>query len=368
MYVKSITPNGPASALKQIYPGDQIISVNGQTLLNLNYNKALSMLQKAPKQVEIILLQTVPTTDGSRRNTSLSNNRDLLRKHSLSGDMSNNIVARLLNGSSFSKLSLYNSGAGQNDSIVLSNDVSYKSEHVTDQHINETQTFDNDLLNVEALKTINVLLALTKHNIERKSSFNLSANSNCLELVQRKPNDVSKDPIDAFQYSSSTESTPSKRPHRNKTNSFSTAQENKNYKRRPLSVHIPANVDIFGTLDSAESTLDDSLSCRTMSCDNITVLKAYNGNSSTSTLSQLNLTPIKKVTAISNENFETLKLGIPKSSAFGRRWNGHVKYPVTPSKVVNQLSQSNKRQDEDPGESPHLVYGNTQSDDEQIFI
>lgn len=364
MYVKSITPNGPAAALKQIYPGDQIISVNGQTLLNLNYNKALSMLQNAPKQVEIILLQTVPMTDGSRRNTSVSNNRDLLRKHSLSGDMSNNIVARLLNGTSFSKLSLYNSGTEQNDS----NDVSCRSEHVTDQHKNETQTFDNDLLNVEALKTINVLLALTKHNIERKSSFNLNANNNSLELVQKKPNDVCKDPIDTFQYSSSTESTPSKRPHRNKTNSFSTTQENKNYKRRPLSVHIPANVDIFGTLDSAESTFDDSLSCRTMSCDNITILKAYNGNSSTSTLSQLKLTPIKKVSAVSNENFETLKLGIPKSSAFGRRWNGHVKYPVTPSKAVNQLSQSNKRQEEDPGNASHLVYGNTQSDDEQIFI
>lgn len=57
VYIKSITSGGSADMSKKLLPGDQIISVNGQTLLNVKYDKALAMLQSAPQVVELIVLQ-----------------------------------------------------------------------------------------------------------------------------------------------------------------------------------------------------------------------------------------------------------------------------------------------------------------------
>ncbi|XP_077302733.1 tyrosine-protein phosphatase non-receptor type 13-like isoform X2 [Arctopsyche grandis] len=359
VYVKSITAGGPAYKLKQIYPGDQIISVNGQTLLNLNYNRALSMLQNAPKNVEIILLQTVNAGDKLKSKSPSVN----FRKSSLPLSDSN-IVAKLLNGDSFSKLSLYNQ---KNKSNVSKSDTSEKSDRSSKpQRINVE--LNDDMLNVEALKTINVLLALTKRNIERNTSVKGGhMNSERTQSSLNVTSDGVLDSPDAYQYSSSTESTPSKK-HRVKHNSFSMIhREVKNYKRRPLSVHIPSDVNIFDTtLDTTISSVEDGFNFRTRSCDNITVLKANQsivGNANS--LSQLKLTPVKNISA-ANDFQSKLNQGLPKIAAYSRKWAGHVKYPVTPSKVaLNNITRSTEN---DNDKLNQFVYENSFSDEEQIFI
>lgn len=350
--MKSITPGGPAHQLKQINPGDQIISVNGHTLLNLNYNKALSLLQNSPKNVEIILLQTVTVTDKLKMKKLSSN----FQKNSLQLSDSN-IVAKLLNGNSFSKLSLYN----QTNKI----DVTKKSEE-SPKFKNDEDDLTDDMLNIEALKTINVLLALTKRNIERKTSLkNLDGhiNANNPQISSNIQFEGPSDKVDTYQYSSSTESTPSKK-HRVKHHSFNmNYEENKNPKRRPLSVHIPADINIFDTsLDTTMSSLD-GFNFKTRSCDNITILK---GNQSlvgnANSLSQLKLTPVKNM----NEFSSKFNQGLPKNAAFSRKWAGHVKYPVTPSKVAS--NNTSKRSENENVESNGFVCENTISDEEQIFI
>lgn len=356
--MKSITPGGPAHQLKQINPGDQIISVNGHTLLNLNYNKALSMLQNSPKNVEIILLQTVHVADKLKMKKLSSN----FQKNSLQLSDSN-IVAKLLNGNSFSKLSLYNQTSNQSDDQSI--DANKKSEELPKPK-NVEDDLTDDMLNIEALKTINVLLALTKRNIERKTSLkNLDGhiNPSKSQISSNIQFEGPSDKVDSYQYSSSTESTPSKK-HRVKHHSFNmNYEENKNPKRRPLSVHIPSDVNIFDTsLDTTMSSLD-GFNFKTRSCDNITILK---GNQSVvgnaNSLSQLKLTPVKNM----NEFSSKFNQGLPKNAAYSRKWAGHVKYPVTPSKVA--LNNMSKRSENENVEPNDFVCENTFSDEEQIFI
>lgn len=297
VYVKSVTPSGPAAKTNQIQPGDQIISVNGHTLLNLKYNKALELLQNAREEVEIIFLQSV------NNDTKLTSHN--LQKEALQKSLgSTNMVSKLLRGESFSKLSAFNPNAA-----VTSNSIQ------VNKHKSTSELFNNDLLNVEALKTINVLLALTKRNLERKNS----------QRLQNTGNDLT-DPGDSYKYSSSTESTPSKHKKINQD------------RRRPLSVHLSEGVDLF------DASADNNLSNRTRSCDNITVLK---GN--TSYITDIDLSSNDKI----GQN--------QKISTISRRWTGHIKYPVTPSKLTASF-------DNKTSQNKQFIYGNSLSDEEQIFI
>ncbi|GBP58588.1 FERM and PDZ domain-containing protein 2 [Eumeta japonica] len=116
VYIKSITPGGPAETSKKLNPGDQIISVNGQTLLNIKYEMALEILQSAPQTVELIVLQ----------NLSLSINAKL-----------NNIKGL--------------------------QDIEHPHSNINKAA--DVEIVDDELLNEEALKTIYALIKLTKDKV-----------------------------------------------------------------------------------------------------------------------------------------------------------------------------------------------------------
>uniref|UniRef100_A0A182T407 PDZ domain-containing protein n=1 Tax=Anopheles maculatus TaxID=74869 RepID=A0A182T407_9DIPT len=56
VYVKDLAPNGPG-ARNGVRVGDQIIAVNGKSLLNLPYAESLSILQQTGRTVELVLSQ-----------------------------------------------------------------------------------------------------------------------------------------------------------------------------------------------------------------------------------------------------------------------------------------------------------------------
>ncbi|EAT36558.1 AAEL011364-PA [Aedes aegypti] len=56
VYVKDLVPNGPG-ARAGVRIGDQIIAVDGRSLLNLPYNESLSILQNTGRTVELVLSQ-----------------------------------------------------------------------------------------------------------------------------------------------------------------------------------------------------------------------------------------------------------------------------------------------------------------------
>ncbi|KAG7312496.1 hypothetical protein JYU34_002015 [Plutella xylostella] len=117
VYIKSITPAGPADKTNKLLPGDQIISVNGQTLINVKYDKALHMLQTAPNDVELIVLQ-------------------------------NTTVKKLCDEFSTPSVSHVKSVS-----------------HSVASGLEDIEITDDELLNEEALKTIYALIKLTKEKV-----------------------------------------------------------------------------------------------------------------------------------------------------------------------------------------------------------
>lgn len=57
VYVQSVIANGPADKSKSIFKGDQIVAVDGQSLLNLCYEDALNLLKHTGKSVDFVLSQ-----------------------------------------------------------------------------------------------------------------------------------------------------------------------------------------------------------------------------------------------------------------------------------------------------------------------
>lgn len=208
VYIKSITSGSPADLCKKLTPGDQIISVNGQTLLNIRYEKALGMLQSAPHMVELIVLQN-------------TKNSVLDSQYEQKVYDENNILAKSKN---------------LRDSVASALDL---------------ELTDDELLNEEALKTIYALIKLTKEKVisrmkDRSSRQNTPNKSNLQKCFSE--NKVYEE-SDLADYSSQ-ENTP------NKSNSqkFNTWRglANSRPKRRPLSLSIPSGVNL------SEDYLDSS--------------------------------------------------------------------------------------------------------------
>lgn len=55
VYVQSVIVGGPAYFSRSIFSGDQIIAVDGQNLLSLNYETALNVLKNTGKKVQFII-------------------------------------------------------------------------------------------------------------------------------------------------------------------------------------------------------------------------------------------------------------------------------------------------------------------------
>ncbi|VVD00607.1 unnamed protein product [Leptidea sinapis] len=196
VYIKSITPESPADLSKKLLPGDQIISVNGQTLLNLKYDRALSMLQNAPKTVELIVLQNV--------SKNLSQEDDIMSNKTSDGHKIN--------------------------------------VHKTNATSLESDFTDDELLNEEALKTIYALIKLTKERVvqtkDETSNFNTPDNN------LQKCHSVNK------LYHETDFNV--KREHPN----YNTLHCNGKIKRRPFSLSVPSNVDLPDDyLDSQDDIL-----------------------------------------------------------------------------------------------------------------
>lgn len=193
VYIKSITSGSPADLCKKLLPGDQIISVNGKTLLNVSYDKALLMLQTAPQTVELIALQ----------NVNCSNNPE---NHEIINPIKSNVMSK-------------------------------SAEHV------DVELTDDELLNEEALKTIYALIKLTKEKVisrmKDKSSRQPTPNTNLQKCVSEK--NVYKE-SDLGDYLSQ-ENTPEKRSV-HKFNTWRGKINDSRPKRRPLSLSIPKEIDI----------------------------------------------------------------------------------------------------------------------------
>lgn len=200
VYIKSITPGSAADLSGKLLPGDQIISVNGQTLLNLKYDKALNMLQSAPQKVELIVLQNTP------KDTILVHDKTLSQElHS---------------------------------SQVLQNSLRQSIASAIDVDIT-----DDELINEEALKTIYALIKLTRDKVisrmKDKSSRQNTPNRSNLQKCYSENKVNEESDIGDF---SSQENTPQKR-NGQKFNTWR-GQLVTRPKRRPLSLSIPTDVNI----------------------------------------------------------------------------------------------------------------------------
>ncbi|CAH0755572.1 unnamed protein product [Diatraea saccharalis] len=200
VYIKSITSGSPADLCEKLIPGDQIISVNGKTLLNVRYDKALGMLQSASQKVELIVLQN-------------SNKTSDVEYHSME-----------------------QSGEVSNSKLIACKSVSVASALDTD-------ITDDELLNEEALKTIYALIKLTKEKVisrmKDKSSRQNTLNKGNLQKCFSE-NKIAEH-SDVGEYSSQ-ESTPRKTS--NKFNTWRGHISNHRPKRRPLSLSIPTDMDL----------------------------------------------------------------------------------------------------------------------------
>lgn len=70
VYVQSVIVGGPAHSSNSIFSGDQIIAVNGQNLLSLNYETALAVLKNTGQKVQFIVshsnISQCDTQDGTQ--------------------------------------------------------------------------------------------------------------------------------------------------------------------------------------------------------------------------------------------------------------------------------------------------------------
>ncbi|CAG4988337.1 unnamed protein product [Colias eurytheme] len=293
VYIKSITPDSSADLNKKLLPGDQIISVNGQTLLNLKYDKALSLLQSAPKVVELIVLQNTlksTTAEHQEDRSDTSKSRENKFKESI---------------------------------------VSLDAELT-----------DDELLNEEALKTIYALIKLTKEKVvnrikEKSSRQNTPVRSNLQKCYSENRVYDESDLGDQ----SSQDNSPAKKNDQ-KFNSWRGIVPNSKYKRRPLSLSIPSDVNL------PDNYLDDTSD----------ILKKSSLKSIQSSLNSVDKTG----------NSGSMKnVALPRNFGLSRRWLGPVKYPVTPCKNTNT---DNTAVSSDVVRTRHFVYGTGDSDEDQIFL
>ncbi|XP_053610540.1 tyrosine-protein phosphatase non-receptor type 13-like [Plodia interpunctella] len=211
VYIKSITDGSPADLCKKLLPGDQIISVNGKTLLNVKYEKALRMLQSAPQTVELIVLQ---------------------------------------NATKSSNLEYHFDGLNFEESNSKMNKISQSVASALDIEIT-----DDELLNEEALKTVYALIKLTKDKVIKRmkdTSRQTTPNSNLQKCYSE--NRV----YETDTGESSKDTTPQKRQTQ-KFNTWRGQFPNLKPKRRPLSLSIPTDVDLSDDyLDNGDMLLQKS--------------------------------------------------------------------------------------------------------------
>ena len=61
IFVKSVTPRGPAERSGQVHPGDRIIAINGQSLEGMPHHIAGELIRDSPAVVQLILSQSKVT-------------------------------------------------------------------------------------------------------------------------------------------------------------------------------------------------------------------------------------------------------------------------------------------------------------------
>lgn len=271
VYIKSITSGSPADMCKKLLAGDQIISVNGKTLLNVKYDKALVMLQTAPRKVELIVLQNA----NKACNIEYQHSIESQLEDSTNKDIGQTCTSR---------------------SVASALDV---------------EITDDELLNEEALKTIYALIKLTKDKVisrmKDKSSKQTTPNKSNLQKCYSE--NMVYEESDVGNYSSQ-ENTPQKR-NTQKFNTWRGLISNNRLKRRPLSLSIPTDVDI------PDDYLNDNSD---------ELLKKSSLKSIQSSLNSLD----KSIKSSSSKN-----VALPRNFGFSRRWLGPVRYPVTPCKNSN---------------------------------
>ncbi|CAH0694425.1 unnamed protein product [Spodoptera exigua] len=304
VYIKSITPGSPADMCKKLLPGDQIISVNGKTLLNVKYDKALVMLQSAPQKVELIVLQNATKPSQFDYQHSLNSQ--------FTDSTSSNVGKKCINNSVASAL--------------------------------DVEITDDELLNEEALKTIYALIKLTKDKVisrmkDKSSKHSTPNRSNLQKCVSE--NKVYEE-SDLGNYSSQ-ENTPQKRNAQKFNTWRGQFPQNNRSKRRPLSLSIPTDIDL------PDDYLNDNSE---------DLLKKTSLKSIQSSLNSLD----KSVKSGSSKN-----VALPRNFGFSRRWLGPVRYPVTPCKNSNVETEPGAIVSANVTRR-HFVYGAGDSDEDQIFL
>lgn len=300
VYIKSITHGSPADLCNKLLPGDQIISVNGKTLLNLKYDNALLMLQAAPHKVELIVLQNA--------SKACTEYQDEVSVHHSSNDARNALTT----------------------SIASALDGEFT---------------DDELLNEEALKTIYALIKLTKEKVISKMRDKCSKQttpnkSNLQNSVSEK--NVNEEFDEMGIYSSQENTPPKKNIH--KFNTWRSQGYIGMPKRRPLSLSIPTDLELS----------DDYLDNNTKD-----LLKKSSLKSIQTSLNSID----RSIKSRSSKN-----VALPRNFGFSRRWQGPVRYPVTPCKNSNIVSDVNAIPDDRNVLKRHFVYGAGDSDEDQIFL
>ncbi|XP_076254755.1 FERM and PDZ domain-containing protein 2-like isoform X1 [Rhynchophorus ferrugineus] len=73
VYIQSVIPGGPAHMGQNIVSGDQVVAVNGQSLLGRKYSDSLELLKSTGQKVEFVLSRVVSTFKVSNAHSSKRN-------------------------------------------------------------------------------------------------------------------------------------------------------------------------------------------------------------------------------------------------------------------------------------------------------
>lgn len=81
VYIQSVIPGGPAYKTGNVQHGDQVVAVDGESLLGIKYNQALNLLKNRGNKVEFILARITPnkhTTNVSRSRINMLSSKESL--------------------------------------------------------------------------------------------------------------------------------------------------------------------------------------------------------------------------------------------------------------------------------------------------
>lgn len=100
VYIQSVILGGPAHLSGKVISGDQVVAVDGQSLLGLKYSQALDVLKNSGHKVDFIVSRIMPSRRKINSSSNFNNRRNF--SHTQESHIRNNKVEFLANNNKIS--------------------------------------------------------------------------------------------------------------------------------------------------------------------------------------------------------------------------------------------------------------------------